>query len=76
MPQYYIEESHPAIINPNEREEAQIERKIRYAPNSRLNKSSVLIGIILCAERGCAFGLKTCHSNDKYKKSHDNAIIM
>ena len=51
-------------------------KKIRYASNSRLNKSSVLIGRIFCAERGCAFDLKICHSNDKYKKSHGNAIIM
>ena len=43
-------------------------KKNKICLKSRLNKSSVLIGRIFCAERGCAFGLKACHSNDKYKK--------
>ena len=68
IPQYYIEESHPPIINPYEWEQVQAERKLRYSSEVRPNKSSVFIGRIFCEECGATFGPKTWHSTDKYKK--------
>ncbi|MEG2269941.1 MAG: recombinase family protein [Bacilli bacterium] len=68
IPQYYVEESHPAIIDPYEWEQVQIERNIRNETKSKSHKSSILCSRIFCEECGSAYGLKVWHSNDKGRK--------
>ncbi len=68
IPQYYVEESHPAIIDPYEWEQVQIERNIRNETKTKSHKSSILCSRIFCEECGSAYGLKVWHSNDKGRK--------
>ncbi len=67
VPQYYVEGSHPAIIDKNTWEAAQIERERRkeYAAKHRLQKidygirGNPLAGKIICGECGKYMGRKT-----------------
>ena len=68
VPQYYIEESHEAIINPAEWDAVQDELKRRKSIGRAYSCKSVLSSKIVCGDCGELYGLKTWHSNDKYKK--------
>lgn len=62
MPQYYIENSHPAIISPEEFELVQAEHKRRSA-----KKKDKWSGMIICGDCSCAYGRKIWHSTDKFR---------
>lgn len=62
LPQYYIENSHPAIISPEEFELVQAEHKRRSA-----KKKDKWSGMIICGDCGCAYGRKIWHSTDKFR---------
>ena len=67
IPQYYIEESHEAIIDPSEWDAVQDEIKRRKSIGRAYSGKSVLSAKIVCGDCGEWYGLKTWHSNDKYK---------
>lgn len=68
MPQYYVEDSHPAIIEPWEWEQVQAELEWRKNSRNRHRQTSPFSGKILCADCGEIFGAKTWHSTDRYRR--------
>lgn len=68
VPQYYVEDSHPAIIEPWEWEQVQTELERRKNSRNRHRQTSPFSGKILCADCGGVFGAKTWHSTDRYRR--------
>jgi len=68
VPQYYVEESHQAIINPNEWDEVQAELAKRKYSNKRHRQTSPFSGKIFCGDCGEIYGSKVWHSTDKYRR--------
>lgn len=68
VPQYYVEDSHPAIIEPWEWEQVQTELERRKNSRNRYRQTSPFSGKILCADCGGIFGAKTWHSTDRYRR--------
>ena len=70
VPQYYIRNSHPAIIDPDTFELVQQEIERRRPKRRQLYKNSPFAAKIICAECGGFYGRKVWHSNsEKYRKS-------
>ena len=67
VPQYYIENSHEAIIDPMEWDAVQDEFKRRKAIGRAYSGKSVFGAKIVCGDCGGFYGSKTWHSTDKYK---------
>lgn len=70
VPQYYIENSHEAIIDPMEWEAVQNEFKRRKSIGRAYSGKSVFGAKIVCGDCGDCGGFcgsKTWHSTDKYK---------
>ena len=67
MPQYYVENSHPAIIPQSTFELAQNEfrRREQFGKNIR---SKLFAGQIICGECGDFYGSKVWHSGNKYHR--------
>ncbi|MDR1463677.1 MAG: recombinase family protein [Oscillospiraceae bacterium] len=81
-PQFYIESSHPGIIEPEVFDMVQSEIALRKRAGKQTKNVSWLSGKLFCAGCGASFGPKTWHStsaykrviwqcNDKYKHSGD-----
>ena len=68
VPPYYVEDSHPAIIEPWEWEQVQVELERRKNSRNRHRQTSPFSGKILCADCGDIFGAKTWHSTDRYRR--------
>lgn len=68
VPQYYVEDSHPAIIEPREWEKVQSELERRKNSRTRHRQTSPFSGKIFCADCGEIFGAKTWHSTDRYRR--------
>ncbi|MCM1232766.1 MAG: recombinase family protein [Ruminococcus flavefaciens] len=68
VPQYYIENSHPAIIDPETFELVQEEIERRKPNRRQLHKSSPFNAKIICGECGGYYGRKVWHSNSKHRK--------
>ena len=68
VPQYYVEESHPAIIEPNEWQEVQAELAKRKRSQKRHRQTSVFSGKIFCGDCGEIYGSKVWHSTSKYRR--------
>ncbi|MFR1500921.1 MAG: recombinase family protein [Ruminococcus sp.] len=68
VPQYYIEESHPAIIVPEEFELVQAELLRRQNLRRQYNGKSVFAARLVCGDFGNFFGAKVWHSNSKYRQ--------
>ena len=68
VPQYYIEHSHEAIIEPEEWDAVQEELRRRKDIGKAYSGKSVLASKVVCADCGHWYGAKTWHSKDKYKK--------
>lgn len=68
VPQYYVEDSHPAIILPEEWEAVQAEIARRKSRGKRHDCGSPFSGKILCGDCGSVYGSKVWHSNDKYRR--------
>ena len=66
LPQYYVEQSHPAIISPEVFGEVQQELK-RRREACYVGRSGCFSSKILCGECGSYYGRKVWHSNDKYR---------
>lgn len=67
VPQYYVENSHPAIIQPEEFELVQAEISRRKRLGKQYSGHSILSARLVCADCGAFFGPKVWHSNSKYR---------
>lgn len=67
-PQYYIENSHPAIIAPEEWALVQREMERRRIVGRKYSGNSVLGSRIVCGDCGGFYSPKLWHSTDKYRK--------
>ena len=68
VPQYYVENSHPAIIEPSEFDAVQAEMERRKNLGRRYSGQSILSARIVCGDCGDFFGPKVWHSNSKYRR--------
>lgn len=68
VPQYYIENSHPAIIDPEMFELVQNEIERRRPNRHKLHRNSLFTAKIICNDCGGFYGRKVWHSNSKHKK--------
>lgn len=69
VPQYYVENSHPAIIEPDEWRLVQNEFERRKTLGRKYSGSSIFSSRLICGECGEFFGSKVWHSNDPYRKT-------
>lgn len=68
VPQYYIKNSHPAIIDPATFDLVQQEMERRRPNRRQLHKSSPFNAKIICGECGGYYGRKVWHSKSKHRK--------
>ena len=68
VPQYYVHNSHPAIIPPEEWNLVQAEMARRKELKQRYSSHSVFASMIFCGECGGYYGSKVWHSTDQYRK--------
>jgi len=69
MPQYYVENSHEAIIEPAVFDMVQLEVARRKASNSRHSGIGLFASKIKCGECGSWYGAKVWHSTSKYRRT-------
>ena len=67
VPQYYVENSHPAIISPEMFEAVQVELAKRKRANHRNYTPHCFSGRIFCDECGALYGSKVWNSRTQYK---------
>ena len=68
VPSYFVEQSHPAIIEPAVFDMVQAEMARRTKCGRRYSGVSIFSGKIKCGECGGFFGSKVWHSTDKYRR--------
>ena len=68
VPQYYVEESHPAIIEPEDWDRVQIELARRKASGKATFSNSPFSTKIFCGDCGARYTPITWHSTDKYRR--------
>ena len=68
MPQYYVENSHPAIIEPEVFDMAQDELVRRKQAGRSHHGTSCFAGKLVCGCCGGLYGSKVWHSNSKYRR--------
>ena len=66
-PQYYVENSHPAIVSGEVFELAQAELARRRQHGRHTSATTVFSGRLVCGECGAYFGSKVWHSTDIYR---------
>ena len=69
VPQYYVEGSHPHIIEPDEWEQVQAEIKRRKTLGRAYSGKSVLSAKLICEDCGGFYGSKVWHSTDRYRRT-------
>lgn len=69
VPQYYVENSHPAIVEPEEWDLVQAEFTRRKELGKRYSSSSIFSSMIFCGDCGAMYGSKVWHSTDKYRRT-------
>jgi DNA invertase Pin-like site-specific DNA recombinase len=69
IPQYYVQNSHPAIIDPNEFDAVQAEIERRKKIGRPLSCESPFSAKIVCGECGGYYGPKVWGSNTKYRRT-------
>lgn len=69
VPQYYVEGSHPAIIEPDEWDHVQAEFARRKELGNAYSGKSVLSAKLVCEDCGGFFGSKVWHSTDCYRRT-------
>ena len=69
VPQYYVEHSHAAIIQPEEWEKVQMELTRRKNSGRRTHCNSPFAGKLICGDCGEIFGSKVWHSTSKYRRT-------
>ena len=68
VPQYYVKQSHEAIISPEIYDLVQDELKKREQAKVNHSCRSIFSSKIICGECGGFYGPKVWHSTDKYRK--------
>ena len=68
VPQYYVTNSHPAIIAPDEFDLVQAEIKRRKEQGHSYSGRDEFASKIVCGDCGSFYGKKVWHSTDSYKK--------
>ena len=69
VPQYYVENSHPAIIDPAEWKLVQRELERRKSIGRSYSGNSIFSSRLVCGDCGGYFGSKVWHSTDKYRRT-------
>lgn len=69
IPQYYVENSHPAIVSPEVFDLVQHEFKKRKNVKGYKTGSSCFSGKIICGECGSFYGSKVWHSTSRYRRT-------
>ncbi len=69
VPQYYVEHSHAAIIDPEEWEKVQLELAKRKSSTRRTQCNSPFASKIICGDCGEIYGSKVWHSTSKYRRT-------
>jgi len=69
IPQYFVENSHPAIIPPETFDLVQHEISNRKQGGNKRFGNNVLSGKIICGDCGSVYGSKIWHSTSKYKRT-------
>ncbi len=68
VPQYYVTDSHPAIISKKDWNAAQAEMLKRKSKGKHQNSLSPFSSKIICGDCGAYYGSKVWHSTDKYRR--------
>lgn len=68
IPQYYVENSHPAIIDPVEWEQVQVEFARRVELGRTYSSKSIFSSKLVCEDCGGFYGQKVWHSTSKYRR--------
>lgn len=66
IPQYYVENSHPAIIDHIDWEQVQLEFARREALGRTYSSKSIFSSKLVCVDCGGFYGQKVWHSTSKY----------
>ena len=69
LPKYFVENSHPAIIDKEMWEMVQYELKRRGEIGASYSASSIFSSKIICGDCGGFYGRKIWHSTDKWTKA-------
>jgi DNA invertase Pin-like site-specific DNA recombinase len=69
VPQYFVENSHPAIVSPEIFEEIQGEIQRRKSYGKQLSGSGLFFAKIHCGECNNFYGAKLWHAKDKYRRT-------
>ena len=69
LPQYYVENSHPAIIDKEEWEIVQAELIRRKRIGASYSGNSIFASKLVCGDCGGFYGRKIWHSTSKYAKA-------
>jgi len=69
VPQYYVENSHPAIIEPDVFNMVQNEMKLRKESGRCHSGTTCFSSRIFCGECGNFYGSKVWHSTSKYRRT-------
>ena len=75
IPQYYVENSHPAIIDHIDWEQVQLEFARREALGRTYSSKSIFSSKLVCVDCGGFYGQKVWHSTSKYRRVICNVII-
>ncbi len=68
IPQYYVENSHPAIVEPAVFDMVQRQMAIRHPGRNRQSCAGIFSSKIKCGNCGSWYGSKVWHSTDKYRR--------
>jgi site-specific DNA recombinase len=68
IPQYYVENNHPAIIDKDMWDLVQIELEKRLAMGSQYSSSYIFASKLICEDCGGFYGKKKWHSTSKHSK--------
>ena len=68
LPKYYVENSHPAIIEKDMWEMVQAELKRRELIGASYSSCNVFSSKLICGDCGAFYGKKVWHSNDAWRK--------
>ena len=68
IPQYYVENNHPAIIERDMWEQVQVELERRNELGAQYSSSDIFASKLICEDCGGFYGKKKWHSNSKYSR--------
>jgi len=68
IPQYYVENSHPAIVDAIDFDMVQAEIARRQQLGRSYSGASIFASKLICGDCGGFYGQKVWHSNDAYRK--------